>query len=353
MTTQLELTVDDKTVRVASGSSVLSAAREVGVDIPTLCYLDGAPHFTACMICLVEDRTSGTLLPACSTPVEEGMAIVTGGERVETSRRVALELLLSEHVGDCEAPCRRVCPSGLDIPRVLRHVASGALDVAARLVWAVHPDCCMGKDCNARCERICRRGQVDAPVAIRAVIRHVSEHGRANDVAEPSEPAQRNVSVLGKLGDDEKRLMMQGVSPQVRHAEAAVASGESARSEAARCMHCDCRKAEGCRLRELADRYGAEQRRLKGEQRRAFRRVDDHPEVVFEEGKCVKCGICVRIARAEGADPGLTFIGRGIEAQVGVPFGDALRDGLGDLALRLAEACPTGAIARRDQSLTP
>jgi NADH dehydrogenase/NADH:ubiquinone oxidoreductase subunit G len=74
--------------------------------------------------------------------------------------------------------------------------------------------------------------------------------------------------------------------------------------------------------------------------------------VLLEPGKCIKCGICVEITRAAGVVPGLTFVGRGLSSRVRVPFGEPLASGLGEVALQCVRACPTGALALRNEEET-
>jgi len=107
----IKLTIDNQTVEVQLGTSVWEAAKSAGIEIPTMCYLEGTEHFTSCMICLVKDAKNGRFFASCSTPVFEGQNIITNDEETIESGKVALELLLSEHVGDCEAPCQLVCPA--------------------------------------------------------------------------------------------------------------------------------------------------------------------------------------------------------------------------------------------------
>ena len=70
--------------------------------------------------------------------------------------------------------------------------------------------------------------------------------------------------------------------------------------------------------------------------------------MVFEPGKCIKCGLCVKISKRAGEELGVTFIGRGYNMQVAVPFGEALQEGLKKAADECVEICPTGALAFRD-----
>ncbi|MCC6367459.1 MAG: FAD-dependent oxidoreductase [Bryobacterales bacterium] len=121
---------------------------------------------------------------------------------------------------------------------------------------------------------------------------------------------------------------------------------EDARREAYRCMSCGCRKADCCDLRGLAKEYQVDPYRFAGERRR-FSQDNSHPEIIYEPGKCILCGVCVRIAGQAGEPLGLSIVGRGFEVAVAAPFGRPLAEGLRHTALRCAEACPSGALALR------
>ena len=105
------LTLDNRAVEVPPGSTVLDACRALGIAIPTLCHLEGFDPCTSCMLCVVKNRKTGRLIPSCTAPAQEGLEIETDSEEIGTARKTALELLLGEHLGDCEGPCRRVCPA--------------------------------------------------------------------------------------------------------------------------------------------------------------------------------------------------------------------------------------------------
>ena len=66
---------------------------------------------------------------------------------------------------------------------------------------------------------------------------------------------------------------------------------------------------------------------------------------LFEAGKCIKCGLCVRITEREGEPFGFTYVGRGFDVKIGVPLNKSLKDGLGHTAAKVIAACPTGALA--------
>src|SRR5204863_7683427 len=87
--------IDGQSVSVPEGSTILDAARGLGIDTPTLCFLESLTPVNVCRVCVVELEGSRTLVPACSRKVEPGMVIKTDSERVRLSRRVVLEFLAS------------------------------------------------------------------------------------------------------------------------------------------------------------------------------------------------------------------------------------------------------------------
>ena len=91
----VEITIDGQAIAVPEGSTILEGARKLGIDTPTLCYLESLTPVNVCRVCVVELQGSRTLVPACSRKVEPGMQIQTDSERVRLSRRMVLELLAS------------------------------------------------------------------------------------------------------------------------------------------------------------------------------------------------------------------------------------------------------------------
>jgi len=92
---QVEISVDDRPVRVSEGSTLLEACRQEGIDTPTLCFLENLTPVNVCRVCVVEVEGSRTLVPACSRKAENGMKVRTDSERVRLSRRLVLEFLAS------------------------------------------------------------------------------------------------------------------------------------------------------------------------------------------------------------------------------------------------------------------
>lgn len=153
------LTIDGRQISAEEGSTLLTAAREAGVPIPTLCHLDGVYDVGACRLCLVELSGSTRLLPACTTTVAEGMEVRTDTERLRRYRRMILELLLAErnHVcaacvsnGHCELQ-QMAWEAGVDHVRYeYRHPALG-LDCTHQRFGMDHNRCIL---CT-RCVRVC------------------------------------------------------------------------------------------------------------------------------------------------------------------------------------------------------
>lgn len=512
------LVIDNQPVEVADGGTILDAAGKLGIEIPTLCFLPGRPAETSCMVCVVA-LADGRLVPACGARAEEGMVVESDGDRVRQARRAALEMLLSDHVGDCDGPCQAICPAGMNIPRMLRQIADGHLAGAlATAREGLALPATLGWICPAPCERGCRRGGHDSAVSIRLLHGFVAEAdiGRDDPLLPPRAGATgKSVAMVGagpaglaaaqfllqqghactilddhdlpggmlRYGMSEDKLpraildaeaavvaglgaefrcgvrVGEGVSlaelrsdfdaifmapgeletgqaeqlgleaspkgiktdpatcatatPGVfaggsavtprRMAVRAVADGKlaaacigqflaggevaapvkrfnsrmgplaegeidlflsaassrgrvdfppagaggldqaEARAESRRCLHCDCRKPDACALRRYSELYGARQRRP--HQRRRFEVHAEHPDVIYEPGKCIACGICIRIAAEAGEELGLTFVGRGFDTRVAVPFARPLSEGLGKAASECVDACPTGALA--------
>ena len=100
------LTIDNTKVEVPEGTSVLAACRQAGAKVPTLCYLENVQTIGACRVCLVEIEGAKTLVASCAQPAADGMVVHTASPKARRGRRTVVELLLSEHDGDCQT-CNR------------------------------------------------------------------------------------------------------------------------------------------------------------------------------------------------------------------------------------------------------
>lgn len=500
-------TIDQRRIEAQAGETILQAARSAGIEIPTLCFLDGFEAGASCMVCAVKLKHSGQFIPSCASRIIDGMEIENDTPEVRDARRMALELLFSDHLGDCLSPCQRICPAHLGIPAVLKHMRAGETGLAAasaRRDLALAGILC--RICNRPCEQGCRRGVHDEAVAIADLVVHaidteiaageprVPAHAtvRAETVAivgsgftglsaawfliqqgyrcvvidEKSTPAEtiraahpdlppglldvelkllersgvtfrtgtridgdaaldtllsefpalllatgpaseahatadkktmmtwrdgvflagrairataqpvarvadgkaaavcihqfltkqeverpaKPFSVfMGKVADAEMNDFLQETSQAARSDSAAMAIDIGrAIEESNRCVHCNCSKADSCKLRQLAIDYDVNLHRFSSGERLRFQRNVEHPLVVFEAGKCIRCGNCIKIAGDHSEALGLTFIGRGFDVHIGVPFHESMRAGLLEAARAAVAACPTGALTLRE-----
>ena len=331
------LTIDNRPVEVPDGATVLEAARALEIEIPTLCHRDGHPAMTSCMACLVKVDGREKLLPSCATVVRDGMVVESETDDVRAARRTALELLFGDHLGDCIAPCSTSCPEHINIPLMIRKIQAGDIKSAGAI----------GKLCTecGRCEKACRRALRDAAVSIPALARYAASF--AGDADPPAGATVKGYSChVGRPSEEEFDDYMTEADPRARidPAEGEVFTDEQAQCEAARCMRCDCRRAHDCRLRLFGEKYAARTSKHRGERQRFEQQA--HPgNVVYEPGKCIACGLCVQVAREAGEELGLTFVGRGFNVRVAVPFDGSLGDGLRQVAAECVRVCPTGALA--------
>ena len=97
----IQLTINNKKISAEQGTTILDAAKQNGINIPSLCYLDGVHKFGSCRICSVEVEGARTLQAACMAEVREGMVVHTNSRKVQKTRKVLYELMLSDHSKNC------------------------------------------------------------------------------------------------------------------------------------------------------------------------------------------------------------------------------------------------------------
>jgi ferredoxin len=522
----VKLTIDNQDIAVPADSSILDAARKLNISIPTLCYLNGYERFTSCMVCVVYEASTERLIPACSATVSEGMQISTKNDLVREARKDALDFLLSEHVGDCDAPCQRACPAHMNIPLMIRQIREGRLEDAIQTIKKdIALPAVLGRICPAPCEKGCHRKSFDSPVSICLLKRYAADvdlaqaspyrpisqkysgkktavigagptglsaayyilqFGHACDVYDKNPlpggklrygvsdevlskdvldqeieriakmgaefimecslgkdlkwddlkndydavilavgktdpgvfessgielsyrgividkktyqsslpgffaggnavsvsesqmairavahgknvaysvnqfleskpvtgPITRFQSILGKIREDEASEFLKEAENQDRVASSDLEQGYSdaeAVRESERCFGCDCRKPDSCRLRQYSEEYQASQRRFTFVERKKFQKNIQHDKVVYEPGKCIKCGLCVQITKKADEKFGLAFVGRGFDVRVQTSFGVPLSQGLEKVAAECVSACPTGALSWKDR----
>jgi NAD-dependent dihydropyrimidine dehydrogenase PreA subunit len=124
-------------------------------------------------------------------------------------------------------------------------------------------------------------------------------------------------------------------------------SDEECRQEARRCLHCDCSAVADCALRSLSSEYLAHTLAFKGN-RRIFRQDASHSDIIYEQGKCIACGLCIQVSEKVGEKSGNTFIGRGFAVRVVPPSGKTISEALKISAKECVNVCPTGALSLKE-----
>jgi len=513
------ITIDDRPIDVPPESTVLDAARKLGIDVPTLCFLEGYKPSTSCQVCVVKLLDSGRVVPACGTRVVEGMRVASETPEVHRLRRTAIELLLSDHVGDCLAPCFFACPAHMDVPQMLRQIGDeDHRSAIATIKEDIALPAILGRVCPKPCEKGCRRHGADGPVEVCELKRYVADRDLASrepyvppcrptsgrhvavigagptglaaafhlrreghavtvfdaqeqpggrlqyefseaelphttlaaevglvfrlgvelrsgtrvgrqvpfgeltaqydavlvacgavDKAEvqawglavsprgieirpgtfetnvkgvfaagnatrgkglvvrsvadgkeaaaaisqylagrPITPVQRPFSSrMGKIQTEEMSEFLAGAADLPRRDDSSYAvdaiSTHAAADQAHRCLSCGCPAHGNCSLERYAAKYGADPGRYH-DGRRAFVVVNRGGSVQYEPGKCINCELCIQIAAESREALGLTFVGRGFDVRVGVPFQGTMEQALGPLAAKCVAACPTGAL---------
>jgi len=201
MIKRLHINIDGIEVIAFDGQTILDVARENDINIPTLCYDERTTVYGACGLCVVEVEGNPKLVKACATSAADGMVIFTNTHRVRESRRTNLELLLSNHIGDCKAPCSRACPAGTDCQGYVGLIANGAYREAIALIKDIIPiPASIGRVCPHPCETDCRRGLVEESISIAAQKRFAADHDLHSDnpyLPEIGEATGKSVAVVG------------------------------------------------------------------------------------------------------------------------------------------------------------
>ncbi len=183
------------------GQTILDVALKNGIDIPTLCHDDRVKTYGSCGVCVVELENSPRLLRACSTAISNGMIIKTDTEKVRKTRQTALELLLSDHTGDCRPPCVTACPGRTDCQGYVGLIANGQYKEALQLIKDKIPmPASIGRVCPHPCEEACRRSMVEEPISIahlKAFAADLDLEGNDTFMPDVKESTGKKVAVIG------------------------------------------------------------------------------------------------------------------------------------------------------------
>ena len=162
---KVNVVLNGKAISGQDGMTILELARENGVDIPTLCYLEGLPPNGSCRLCVVEVEGSRTLAGSCHTPIADGMVIQTHSPRVLATRRMILEMLLASHCGTCYmcdkanvCELRRICADlEIGVPRFQQHKRYYPVEDISPYVWRDLSKCILCRRCVRACTEIAKQ----------------------------------------------------------------------------------------------------------------------------------------------------------------------------------------------------
>jgi len=359
-----KIRINNIEVETGSDQTILDAARKAGISIPTLCHKDGVEHYSSCMVCMVKENKTNNFIPSCTALAQEGMDIDASGEEVLSIRKKAIELLLSEHRAECEAQCRVVCPAGYNIPLMNRLLADGDIERAIMLSFSeVNSNEIKCLTCAGYCENACRRKKIDTPVSIRNIMIFIAQ-STAGDYSAKISNLQANKDLSDSLARENHPFNKKQFSSRIGRLETSeqnewlkectgdgtryrtITDFRTAGAEAENCMHCDCRAAGNCTLRELAEEYTIKDPKGKLVNAPVEKKINHRNGLIFENAKCIKCGLCVRLCEDSTDEPALCFINRGFVSIISEPLTEEFDNILAAKADICIEICPTGALSR-------
>jgi len=286
------------------------------------------------MVCAVKDCSTGQILPSCTTLPTEGMNIDTESDEVRNSRNLSLELLLSDHRADCEAPCSMVCPQGLDIEQMLNLYDTDKHKEAFVLIADSFTLPVLGCDeCKVPCEKICRRASIDKAVQIREIIKEL-----AGKYPSPTLPTGEGVEYVPTSAEAKKENKGDKTLYQSRLGRFTTREKEWLKENITTpsgCLHCACTGRDGCKLRLHATAAGIKRPRYEASSTTpVMRKQHVTGEIWFEPAKCIRCGLCVYNTKN-----GFTFKDRGFGMQIVIPD-----ENKANVNEEIVGLCPTGAL---------
>ncbi|XMB67825.1 FAD-dependent oxidoreductase [Mycoplasmatota bacterium zrk1] len=163
----VKLAINGKIIESSKENTILQVAIDNNIEIPHMCYDKRLKSYGGCGMCVVEVEGSSKLMRACSTNVYEGMEIETHTKRTHDARKIALDLYVSDHRGDCLPPCTLGCPARTDIQGYVGLIANGQYVEAVKLIKQAIPiPASIGRVCPHPCESECRRDIIEEPISV-------------------------------------------------------------------------------------------------------------------------------------------------------------------------------------------
>ncbi|WP_276740145.1 FAD-dependent oxidoreductase [Victivallis vadensis] len=194
----IEFILDGRNVTAEPGQTILEVARANGIKIPTLCREQRISKTTSCFVCVVRDKKTGRFMPSCAAMPAPGQEIEASTPEVLDMRKTALNLLLSEHSGDCEAPCTLACPAHANVEEYVRAGRKGEFLESLKIIKERIPlPMTIGRVCPRFCEKECRRNVYGKPVAINEFKRLAADLYYDEYMEELPAETGRKVAIVG------------------------------------------------------------------------------------------------------------------------------------------------------------
>ena len=198
---EIKLIINGKECVGTKGQTILEVTQANGIFVPTLCHLATVKHYGACGVCVVEGKNMPKLMRSCSTLAADGMDINTESARVVQARKVALELLMSDHDGDCKGPCGLNCPAHTDVQGYVKAIANGDDHEAVKIIKEKIPlPASIGRVCPHPCEESCRRQLVEQPLSIAYLKAFAADNDLASEKPCKPEIAAKSGKKVGIVG---------------------------------------------------------------------------------------------------------------------------------------------------------
>ena len=189
--------INGKEYKADTDKTLLDNILNNGINLPHLCHNPEIESYGGCGLCLVMVEGINKPLRACSTTVTEGMKVTTSTEALEKSRKVSLSLILSDHSGDCKAPCFKACPTHQDIQAYVGLIANGETEEAIKIIKKDNPlPRSIGRVCPHPCEDACRRNHLEGAVSICSLKRFAGDE-YSDYIPECAEKNGKKVAVVG------------------------------------------------------------------------------------------------------------------------------------------------------------
>ena len=194
----IEFILDGRTVTAEPGQTIMDVAKANGIRIPGLCGEARISKTTSCFVCVVRDKKTGRFLPSCAAKPSQGQEIDASSPEVLDMRKTALSLLLSEHTGDCEAPCTMACPAHASVEEYVRAGRKGEFLKSLEIIKKRIPlPMSIGRVCPRFCEKQCRRNVYGEPVAINDFKRLAADLHYDEYMEELPELTGKKVAIVG------------------------------------------------------------------------------------------------------------------------------------------------------------